>query len=56
LVPVGGSEELCEQGLTVILPILRRERHGLMTAALADDLRGWLVEPISPAPREDRWS
>lgn len=43
--PVGGSEELCEQGLTVILPILRRERHGLMTAALADDLRGWLVEP-----------
>lgn len=43
--PVGGRDELTEQGLRVILPILRRDRHSLMSPALADDLRGWLVEP-----------
>lgn len=43
--PVGGRDELTEQGLPIILPILQRDRHGLMSPALADDLRGWLVEP-----------
>jgi hypothetical protein len=43
--PVGGMGEVTSEGLSIILPILRRERHNLMTPALADDLRGWLVEP-----------
>lgn len=43
--PVGGQDELDKEGLLIILPILKRERHSLMTAALADDFRGWLVEP-----------
>lgn len=43
--PVGGMDELSSAGLSVILPILRRDRHNLMTPAIADDLRGWLVEP-----------
>ncbi|KPH67146.1 nuclease-related domain-containing DEAD/DEAH box helicase [Novosphingobium sp. ST904] len=43
--PVGGRGELSSQGLPAILPILSRDRHTLMTRALADDLRGWLVEP-----------
>lgn len=43
--PIGGREELTKKGLATILPILLKTRHGLMTAAIADDLRGWLVEP-----------
>lgn len=43
--PIGGRDELTRHGLSTILPILRRDRHSLMSAALADDLRGWMVEP-----------
>lgn len=42
--PVGGTDELSKNGLTTILPLLNRTSHP-MTPALADDLRGWLVEP-----------
>ena len=43
--PVAGTSELNSHGLSAILPILRRGSHHLMTPAIADDLRGWLVEP-----------
>lgn len=43
--PIGGREDLTERGLRIILPILQRDQHRLMTEALGDDLRGWLVEP-----------
>lgn len=43
--PVGGREELSGGGLETILPLLKRDNHTAMTPALADDLRGWLVEP-----------
>lgn len=43
--PVGGRDELVGGGLTTIFPLLNREERALMTPALADDLRGWLVEP-----------
>lgn len=43
--PVGGRDELSEGGLELILPLLERKNHAVMTPALADDLRGWLVEP-----------
>lgn len=43
--PVGGREELSGGGLETILPLLKRKNHTAMTPALADDLRGWLVEP-----------
>lgn len=42
--PVGGRDELSADGLKTILPLLNRANHP-MTPALADDLRGWLVEP-----------
>lgn len=43
--PVGGRDELSAEGLHTILPLLNRRNHSAMTPALADDLRGWLVEP-----------
>lgn len=43
--PVGGREEIQAGDLLTILPILRRESHSLMSSSLAEDLRGWLVEP-----------
>lgn len=43
--PVAGKDELSKEGLPIILPILSKNRHSLMTQALAADLRGWLVEP-----------
>ena len=43
--PIGGRDDINAESLPVILPILGRKKHSLMTPALADDLRGWLVEP-----------
>ncbi|MGO8034945.1 NERD domain-containing protein [Rhizobium leguminosarum] len=43
--PIAGEAELSIEGLSLMLPILKKDRHNLMTPALADDLRGWLVEP-----------
>ncbi|KHL24116.1 hypothetical protein PK98_15650 [Croceibacterium mercuriale] len=43
--PVAGRNELTGNRLGRILPLLNRENHSAMTPAMADDLRGWLVEP-----------
>ena len=43
--PVGSREEVATHDLHTMLPILRRGDHRLMSPALAQDLRGWLVEP-----------
>lgn len=45
--PVCGREELLAKDMAKIFPEAKRERSNLMSAALADDLRGWLVEPDS---------
>ncbi|WP_338303729.1 NERD domain-containing protein/DEAD/DEAH box helicase [Erythrobacter sp. Dej080120_24] len=42
--PVAGREDLANGRLEAILPLLNRSDCP-MTPALADDLRGWLVEP-----------
>jgi hypothetical protein len=42
--PVGGKDDLSGDGLRTRLPILSRRSHA-MAPGLADDLRGWLVEP-----------
>ena len=43
--PIAGRNEVTTSDLYTMLPILRRERHSFMTPSIADDLRGWLVEP-----------
>lgn len=43
--PVSGAEELRKNNLSKVFPEALRENSSVMTPALADDLRGWLVEP-----------
>lgn len=43
--PVGGAEDFNAEGIERILPLLNRHRPSVMRPGLADDLRGWLVEP-----------
>lgn len=43
--PIGGRAELLADGLKTIMPLLDGKNHAGMRPALADDLRGWLVEP-----------
>lgn len=43
--PVGGRDEMSAAGIEEFLPLLDRGNQKVMTPALADDLRGWLVEP-----------
>jgi hypothetical protein len=43
--PVCGREELSSNDLSKVFPGACRAKSSLMTPALADDLRGWLVEP-----------
>lgn len=42
--PIGGREDFSPHGLEVMLPFLNRTNLP-MTRALANDLRGWLMEP-----------
>jgi hypothetical protein len=43
--PIVGRSELARGQVEVALPLLRREGKPYMRPELADDLRGWLVEP-----------
>lgn len=43
--PVVGRDDLAANRIAVSLPLLRREGRSFMRPELADDLRGWLVEP-----------
>ena len=43
--PVIGRRELDEGGVETLLPLLNRKGKSYMRPDLADDLRGWLVEP-----------
>lgn len=43
--PVGGREELTRGDVSKIFPEAFRTSSGVMRPELADDLRGWLVEP-----------
>lgn len=43
--PVSGRAEIAERDIRRVFPESRRARSWLMNDALADDLRGWLVEP-----------
>lgn len=43
--PIGGCEDLARGRLNTILPLLNRTDYNVMRPALAEDLRGWLVEP-----------
>lgn len=42
---ISGRQELAEGDLSVIFPTTRYTRSTIMHEAMADDLRGWLVEP-----------
>ncbi|PWI52067.1 hypothetical protein B5K03_21505 [Rhizobium phaseoli] len=43
--PIVGREELASERMAAAVPLLQREGKGYMRPELADDLRGWLVEP-----------
>jgi hypothetical protein len=43
--PVSGADDVLSGNLSAIFPEWDRRSSKLMTADLADDLRGWLVEP-----------
>lgn len=43
--PVSGRQELMSNDLTAIFPDATLSHSGIMRPGLADDLRGWLVEP-----------
>lgn len=43
--PVSGQAELANDDLATIFPESKRTSSGLMRPELADDFRGWLVEP-----------
>lgn len=43
--PVSGRQELMSGNLGIIFPDATLSHSGIMRPALADDLRGWLVEP-----------
>ena len=43
--PVSGRADLTENNIAAIFPESARKTSNIMTAALASDLRGWLVEP-----------
>ncbi len=43
--PVSGRQELMSDNLEIIFPDATLSHSGIMRPALADDLRGWLVEP-----------
>ncbi|MDO7836898.1 NERD domain-containing protein [Sphingobium sp. HBC34] len=43
--PVAGEEQLRDLDVRAMFPVIKHEASRLMTPAIADDLRGWLVEP-----------
>lgn len=43
--PVSGADEISAGNLEAVFPEFSRTNSYLMTESLADDLRGWLVEP-----------
>ncbi|WP_024899090.1 nuclease-related domain-containing DEAD/DEAH box helicase [Brucella rhizosphaerae] len=43
--PIMGQKELNEGRVETVLPLLNRQGSSFMRPELADDLRGWLVEP-----------
>lgn len=43
--PIAGCEELASGMVGAVVPLLQREGNRYMRPELADDLRGWLVEP-----------
>ncbi|MCR6499073.1 AAA family ATPase [Shinella sp. CPCC 101442] len=43
--PIVGREELAREMVNTAAPLLERKGKGYMRPELADDLRGWLVEP-----------
>lgn len=52
--PVSGREELHSNDLSKVFPEALRKNSSVMTPALADDLRGWLVEPDFSKEQRER--